>query len=212
MVVNEIFYSIQGESRFAGLPCLFIRLSGCNLRCHWCDTPYAFSEGEAMSFEQIFAALAAYPRCGLVEVTGGEPLLQPAAPRLLAELQDRGYRVLLETSGSLDLAKVPRDVVTIMDLKAPGSGEGAANRWENLDSLDHDDEIKIVLRDRSDYEWARSIIDRHHLAQRFHVALSPVHGVLPAAELSRWILEDGLDVRLNLQVHKLIWGADVRGV
>lgn len=207
--INEIFYSLQGESSRVGLPTIFIRLSGCPLRCTWCDTEYAFSGGQVMDLEAILATAGQYP-CRRVCVTGGEPLAQKACPRLLTALCDAGYDVSLETSGALDVSQVDSRVAKIMDLKAPGSGEEARNCWENLAYLTPRDELKLVLSDRRDYDWAvRQLRDRG-LARRCAVLFSPVQGHLEPAELAAWILEDGLPVRFQLQLHKVLWG-NMRG-
>ncbi len=212
MRIDEIFYSIQGEGSRRGRPCAFVRLTGCPLRCVWCDTPHAFSGGEEMETEEIVRRLQAYPT-RLVCVTGGEPLAQPAVYELLDRLLDDAWTVLLETSGALDVTEVPAAVHRIVDLKAPGSGESHRNRWSNLDDLRRHDEIKIVIADRDDYEWARRKIEEYHLTQRVEtVLLSPVHGVLDPARLAEWILQDGLPVVLQLQEHRLLWPDRTRGV
>jgi 7-carboxy-7-deazaguanine synthase len=209
--VNEIFHSIQGESTYAGMPCVFVRLTGCNLRCSWCDTEYAFEEGTAMSVDQVLAEVDRLG-CSLVEITGGEPLLQPEALDLMRALLERDYGVLLETGGSLPIESVPRGVVRIVDLKCPGSGESDRNRWENLDQLDSSDQVKFVIRDRADYEWARRVLHERELTKRCAVLFSPVHGVLDAGELAGWVLADRLPVRVQVQLHKLLWPGVSRGV
>jgi 7-carboxy-7-deazaguanine synthase len=209
--VHEIFYSLQGESTFAGLPCVLVRLTGCQMRCRWCDTEYAFYEGSWMSLEQVLAEVAAY-RCPLVEVTGGEPLLQPGTPPLLAALCDAGYEVLLETGGGLDAGGVDPRVRRIVDVKCPGSGEAENNCWANLDLLTARDEVKFVLAGEADYRWAREVVERHRLAERCPVHFSPVHGELEPADLAAWVLRDRLPVRVALQLHKLLWGGETRGV
>ena len=206
LIVNEIFHSIQGESSYAGLPCVFVRLTGCNLRCVWCDTAYAFTEGVVMSLDRILAKVQSF-HCQLVEVTGGEPLLQPAVLPLLTRLCDAGLTVLLETSGALDIAPVDPRVIKIMDLKCPGSGEATKNRYENLQHLTDRDEVKFVLADRTDYDWAKQ-----HLPPCGHVLFSPVWGQLPLQTLAEWILADRLNVRLQTQWHKHIWAPHARGV
>lgn len=211
--ITEIFHSIQGESTWAGKPCLFVRLTGCNLRCTWCDSEYTFSGGRWLTFDEIFEQLEAFPACRLVEVTGGEPLLQEAVNPFMAELLERGYTVLLETGGSLDLTPVPQAVHKIVDLKPPGSGEVARNRWENLELLAAHDEVKCVIADRADYDWSRERVLEHGLLERVAaVNFSPVFGRVSPLELTRWILADGLPIRLNLQQHKVIWPPDMRGV
>ncbi len=209
--VNEIFHSIQGESTRAGEPCVFVRLTGCNLRCVWCDTAYAFHEGTEMSLAAILEQVAAHG-CRMVEVTGGEPLLQDEVIPLLKELVARGHEVLLETGGSLPIEHVPPGVRRILDIKCPASGESARNRWENLDHLRDGDELKFVLANRGDYDWAAALIDERGLAGRCPLLFSPVHGDLPPADLAGWVLEDRLPVRVQLQLHKLLWPGVVRGV
>lgn len=212
LVVHEIYRSIQGESSFAGLPCTFVRLTGCNLRCSWCDTPQAFHGGTRMARQDVLekALSMATP---LVELTGGEPLLQAQTRPLMRELCDAGKRVLIETSGERDIGEIDPRVVRIMDLKAPGSGESARNRWQNIPLLTQNDEVKVVLLDRADYEWARDIIVREALHERVReVLLSAVHGKLDTRHLVDWVLEDQLPVRVQLQLHKYIWGADAQGV
>ncbi|MCA9483710.1 MAG: radical SAM protein [Nitrospina sp.] len=209
--ITEIFKSIQGESSYAGLPCVFVRLTGCNLRCTWCDTEYAFYGGRDMAIEDILAQIKA-TGVRLVEITGGEPLLQEEVYPLMRALLDEGHTVMLETGGSLPLDRVPEGVVKIVDLKAPGSGEEARNRWDNLQQLKAGDEIKIVLKDRTDYEWAREVIANRRLADTAPVLLSPVFETLDLKQLAEWILQDGLPVRLQTQLHKHIWGKDAIGV
>ena len=209
--VNEIFHSIQGESRHAGRPCVFVRLTLCNLRCAWCDTAYAFEEGIDLPVGAILSRVAAYGT-GYVLITGGEPLVQEGVHDLIGELCDRGYEVAVETGGSLDVSSLDRRAMVVMDLKCPGSGMSDRNRFENLDLLKPTDEVKFVLTDRVDYEWAREVIARRGLTGRFGVLLSPSHGVLHPQTLSEWILSDRLPVRLQLQIHKYIWSPDARGV
>lgn len=211
LVVHEIYVSLQGESTRAGLPCTFVRLSACHLRCSWCDTPHAFDEGERRTVDDV--AQDAHGRgVHMIEITGGEPLLQPAVFPLMSRLADLGHSVLLETSGSLDVSKVDPRVIRIVDLKCPGSGESARNRWENLDALGPRDEIKFVLADRADYEWARNTINERGLLARCPVLLSVAHGLLAPAEVARWMIEDGLEARFQLQMHKVIWDPTARGV
>lgn len=209
--IHEIYRSIQGESSHAGRPCSFVRLTGCQMRCVWCDSEHAFYEGSWRSLDEIVVAVAALG-CPLVEVTGGEPLLQPAVHPLMSRLCDQGYEVLLETGGGLDISRVDPRVGRILDVKCPGSGEAAHNRWENLDQLRAGDEVKFVLASRGDYEWARAVVAERRLAARCPVHFAPVWGALDPAELASWILEDGLAVRLGLQLHKLLWGPERRGV
>ncbi|MCH2459561.1 MAG: 7-carboxy-7-deazaguanine synthase QueE [Gemmatimonadetes bacterium] len=215
--VTEIFYSIQGESTWAGAPCTFVRLTGCPLRCSWCDTEYAFHGGSEMDLDEVVAEIASHS-CKTVEITGGEPLAQkgvfPLADRLLSE----GYIVLLETSGALDVSRLDPRVHKIMDLKCPGSMESDRNRWENLNHLTERDEIKFVIQDRTDYQWARNVIRQRELDQRVEegslraLLISPVWETIDLESLSTWILEDRLPVRLQVQMHKLIWEPDRQGV
>ena len=210
--VNEIFYSIQGESTYAGKPCVFVRLAGCDLRCSWCDTPYAFNEGRKMSVDDVVAAVDRY-LCPLVEITGGEPLLQEDVYELMERLRGAGRTVMLETGGHRPIARVPAGVVKIVDVKCPGSGEADKNNWSNLNALASSDEVKFVIKDRTDYEFARDVIARYALADRAAaVLMSPVHGVLEPRTLSEWVLADRLPARLQLQLHKYIWPPNTRGV
>lgn len=209
--INEIFHSIQGESTHAGRPCVFVRLTYCNLRCRYCDTEYAFFEGAERSIDEIVDEVARFD-CRLVEVTGGEPLIQRETAVLLSRLLEAGHEVLLETSGAWAVEDVPDGVRIIMDLKTPGSGMVARNRWENLRHLDGDDEIKFVICDREDYEWAHEVVGEHGLAERHAVLFSPAWGVVDPAELADWILADRLPVRMQLQIHKHIWSPTARGV
>ena len=212
LTINEIFHSIQGESTYAGAPCVFVRLTACDLRCTWCDTPYAFAEGRKMTVDDVVAEVKGYG-CPLVELTGGEPLLQEDVYPLLAALLESGMRVLVETGGHLSVARIPAGVVKVVDVKCPASGEAGRNHWPNLDQLTPADQVKFVIQDRADYEFARQVIARHQLDTRCAAVLcSPVHDVLAPRDLASWILADNLPVRLQLQVHKYIWGAHVRGV
>lgn len=212
LTINEIFHSIQGESTHSGRPCVFVRLTACDLRCSWCDTPYAFTEGRKMSVEDVLAEVDRFG-CDLVELTGGEPLLQKEVYPLMQRLLDAGRTVMVETGGHLSIAAVPAPVIRIVDVKCPGSGESERNHWNNLAMLTPQDEVKFVILDRADYEFARQVTAEHALVGRTAAVLfSPVHGVLSAKDLAAWILEDRLGVRLQLQAHKFIWGADVRGV
>lgn len=208
MKVNEIFKSIQGESSFQGLPCVFVRLTGCNLRCSWCDTTYAYEEGKEISIDDIIQKIESY-HTPLVEITGGEPLLQEEVYPLTQRLLDLGYKVLIETNGSLDIGRLDKRIIKILDIKCPGSGETDKIRWENLDKLSPSDEVKFVLTGREDYQWAKGIIERYRLADKVTVLLSVVYGELEPRDLARWILEDNLNVRLQLQLHKYIWGPSV---
>ena len=212
LLVHEIYVSIQGESTHAGRPCAFVRLSACDLRCAWCDTAYAFTGGTKMSIDEVVAAVEQL-RCPLVELTGGEPLLQAEAIPLMARLVALGHEVLIETGGHLPIHGLPAEVVAIVDVKCPGSGESAKMHWPNLDALRPQDEVKFVIADRADYEYARGIVRERDLASRVEaVQFSPVFGALPAADLARWIIEDHLPVRLQLQQHKYVWAPDARGV
>jgi 7-carboxy-7-deazaguanine synthase len=211
LLIHEIYRSVQGESTFAGLPCVFVRLAVCDLRCVWCDTPHAFKEGVFRSFDDVVKEALAFD-CPLVEVTGGEPLLQAEVLPLMIALANAGRTVLLETSGAADIAPVDRRVHIIMDLKCPDSGECDSNRWANLDVLKPTDEIKFVLASRRDFDWAAEIIRRHRLDQRFTVLLSPVFDAVTPQQLADWLLESGLQVRMQLQLHKQIWAPDARGV
>ena len=212
LTVNEIFHSIQGESTFVGEPCVFVRLTACDLRCSWCDTPYAFHEGQKMSIDDVLAAVDRYA-CPTVEITGGEPLLQREVYPLMDRLLADGKRVLIETGGHRSIENIPRGVIRIMDVKCPGSGEAAKMDWDNLKRLTTEDQVKFVIKDRVDYEYARDVVTREALAGRVAAVLfSPVHGVMDARQLAEWILEDRLPVRLQLQAHKFIWSPDTRGV
>jgi len=212
LTINEIFHSVQGESTYAGRPCVFVRLTACDLRCSWCDTPYAFHEGRKRSLEDVLHEVEGY-ECPLVEVTGGEPLLQEAVYPLMESLVAMGKTVLLETGGHRSTERVPADVVTILDVKCPGSGESHRNCWENLANARPHDEVKFVVKDRADYEYARDVIAQRALVGRVAaIHLSPVHGVLDPKTLSEWVLADHLPVRVQLQLHKYIWSPDTRGV
>ncbi|HET9358270.1 MAG TPA: radical SAM protein [Vicinamibacterales bacterium] len=212
LTVNEIFYSVQGESTYAGRPCVFVRLTACDLRCSWCDTEYAFHEGRKREVDEVLDDVDRY-ECPLVEVTGGEPLLQESVYPLMEGLLARGKTVLLETGGHRSTAHVPADVVTILDVKCPGSGESARNCWENLERLRPRDEVKFVVKDRADYEFARDVVCSRALGARAAaIHFSPVHGVLDPKTLSEWVLADRLPVRVQLQLHKYIWSPTTRGV
>jgi len=210
MRVTEIFHSIQGESTHAGRPCVFVRLTGCNLRCRWCDSEYTFTGGDRMTLEEVVDRVLGYG-CDLVEVTGGEPLAQAEAFELIETLCDRGLEVLIETSGSIDVSPTDPRAKLILDVKCPGSGEVHSNRWTNLALLRPHDEIKFVIADRADYEWAREVILTRGLA-RWPVLLSPVWGEMEPRLLAEWMLADRLPARFQTQLHKHIWGADARGV
>jgi len=211
LVINEIFHSIQGESSFAGMPCVFVRLTYCNIRCTYCDTEYAFYEGKEMSLDEIVAAVDAYG-CRRVEVTGGEPLFQAGVHPLMTRLCDAGYEVLVETGGSLDIAVVDPRVRRIVDFKCPSSGMEKKNLWSNAGALTARDEVKFVIGDRADYEWAKEKIALHGLAAKCPLLMSVVFGKLEPVILSEWILADKLDVRFQLQMHKYIWHPEKRGV
>ena len=211
MRVTEIFHSIQGESTFAGQPCVFVRLTGCPLRCTWCDTEYAFYGGSDVPIEAIVDRVRSYG-CSLVEVTGGEPLAQPDCPALLARLCDEGFTVLLETSGALETAGVDPRVRVILDVKCPGSRMSDRMHWPNVERLRVHDEAKFVINDRADYEWAKETVERYHIDRRCPVLFSPVFGTMDPRQLAEWVLADRLPVRYQLQLHKLIWSPDMRGV
>ena len=203
--ITEIFRSLQGESRSVGLPTVFVRLTGCPLRCGYCDTTYAFKGGEWQSIDQVLARVAAM-QTRHVTVTGGEPLAQEGTPALLAALCDAGHRVSLETSGAQDICALDPRVIRVMDLKTPGSGEQAKNRLQNIDCLRPEDQVKFVVCDEADYLWAREMIEQYQLSGRCEVLLSPVHGRQDPTELAEWLLRDGLEARFQLQLHKLLWG------
>jgi 7-carboxy-7-deazaguanine synthase len=215
--ITEIFHSIQGESTWAGLPCTFVRLTGCPLRCSWCDTAYAFHGGHKMTFDEIVATVQDHGT-PLVEITGGEPLAHRGAFALTSRLLDLGFTVLVETSGAFDVAPLDPRAHKIMDLKCPGSGEESRNLWSNLEHLTVRDEVKFVVADRADYEWARSAILQHRLDARVRngtlkaLLMSPVWGQVDYQALSGWVLEDQLPVRFQIQLHKLIWGPEATGV
>jgi 7-carboxy-7-deazaguanine synthase len=202
--ITEIFHSLQGETSRVGLPTVFIRLTGCPLRCTYCDTAYAFTGGQTVSLKEILKQVAEYaPQ--YVTVTGGEPLAQKNCPPLLSALCDEGYEVSLETGGAMDISEVDERVIRVVDIKTPASGEAAKNRWENLMLLTRHDEIKFVLCDENDYQWAKQILRQHRLAERCTVLFSPAHGTLDATQLADWILCDRLPVRMQLQMHKILW-------
>ena len=212
LTVYEIYQSVQGESTHVGRPCVFVRLAACDLRCSWCDTPYAFTGGKKMTIDDVLADVAGFS-ARLIELTGGEPLLQKDAISLMERLIAAGWEVLLETGGHLPIDDVPDEVVAIVDVKCPGSGEAARMHWPNLDQLSRRDEVKFVIKDRADFDYAVDVIRRHDLPARVAaVLLSPVHGVLAPATLTAWLLESGVDARLQLQAHKYIWSPETRGV
>lgn len=211
LLIHEIYRSVQGESTFAGLPCVFVRLAVCDLRCTWCDTPHAFTQGEPMALDAVLERVRALGG-PVVEITGGEPLLQEEVFPLMSRLADAGNTVLLETSGTHDVGRVDRRVHIIMDLKCPDSGESAHNRWANLDVLKPTDEVKFVLASRGDFDWAADTIRRYGLDRRFGVLLSPAFGLVSPLDLAGWLLESGLQVRMQLQLHKYVWDPKARGV
>ncbi len=209
--VTEIFYSIQGESTRAGEPCVFVRLTGCPLRCAWCDTAYAFHGGVEMSLDAVLEQVRGYG-CSLVEVTGGEPLAQSAALALLTRLCEEGFEVLLETSGAVDIAPVDARAAVILDVKCPGSAMDDRMCWDNLRHIRRNDQVKFVIGDRGDYDWAVDVMKRYQLAERCPVLLSPVFGGQAVRPLAEWILQDRLPVRLQVQLHKFIWDPNARSV
>jgi 7-carboxy-7-deazaguanine synthase len=211
LLVHEVYRSVQGESTFAGLPCVFVRLAVCDSRCAWCDTPHAFNQGEWRDADDLVGQVLAFG-CPLVEFTGGEPLLQDGVLPLMARLADAGRTVLLETSGAHDVGPVDRRVHVVMDLKCPDSGECAGNRWANLDVLKPTDQVKFVIASRRDFDWAAAVVREHRLDRRFVVLLSPVFGAVTPLELATWLLASGLQVRMQLQMHKFIWDPQARGV
>lgn len=211
MRVTEIFFSIQGESTHAGMPCVFVRLTGCSLRCGYCDTTYSYSGGQEMPLNDVLARVSSYP-ARVVEVTGGEPLEQEEVYPLMNALLDNGFTVLLETGGHIGIERVPRQVIKILDIKTPGSDEGHTFHWENITLAEAHDEFKFVLTSRADYEWSRDVVRREFRQRPNPILFSPSYEQLAAKDLAEWILEDDLPVRLQLQIHKYIWGPKVRGV
>lgn len=209
--INEIYKSIQGESSHTGLPCVFVRLTGCSLRCSYCDTEYAFHAGKEMTLTDVVAAVEGFG-ISLVEITGGEPLMQKEVYPLMRTLLEKNYTVMLETGGSFPVNEVPGRVIKIMDLKCPGSGEDSRNNYENLRLLTPRDEVKFVILDRADYDWSKKILNEYSIHKKTQVLFSPVHETLDLKYLAQWILEDNLPVRLQTQLHKVIWSKDVIGV
>jgi len=210
MKINEIFKSIQGESTYMGVPALFIRASGCNLRCSYCDTKYAYNEGKEVPVDELLKITDSY-NIKYVCITGGEPLLQKDTPELIEKLLDKGYKVILETSGNQDIGRVKDGAIIVMDIKCPSSGESKKNNWLNIDKLKSNDQVKFVIGNREDYDWAKRIIKKCGLTEKANVLMSVVYDELAPNELIEWILEDNLNVRFQPQLHKLIWGKDVRG-
>ncbi len=211
MRITEIFFSIQGESSHVGKPCVFVRLTGCSLRCVYCDTKYSYGGGREMALDEVLSVVAGYPS-KLVEVTGGEPLEQEQVYPLMTSLLDRGYTVMLETGGHINISRLPKAVIKIIDIKCPDSHEGHKMCWENIDLAQPHDEFKFVISSRTDYDWSKNIY-RERLSDKPNTVLfSPSHDEVPAIDLARWILDDGLPIRLQLQLHKYIWGPEVRGV
>jgi 7-carboxy-7-deazaguanine synthase len=212
MKISEVFYSIQGESSYAGYPCIFVRLAGCNLRCRYCDTTYAFDQGEEVPLEALLSRVVQY-NCQRIEITGGEPLLQEEIYPFTHQLLDKGYKLLLETNGSLDISRLDTRIIRILDLKCPGSGMDQTIYWDNLKFLTPHDQVKFVLSNYDDYLWAKEVIEQHSLDKIVPTILfSPANPVLLPATLAEWILNDGLDIRLNLQLHKYIWPDKTKGV
>jgi 7-carboxy-7-deazaguanine synthase len=211
LMIHEIYRSLQGESKFTGLPCVFVRLAVCDSRCSWCDTPHAFNQGEVMSLDSVVEQVRAFD-CGMVLITGGEPLLQAEVLSLMAQLSDAGLVVCIETSGAHDINGIDPRVHIVMDLKCPGSGEVAGNHWPNLDALKPSDEIKFVVAGKTDFDWAQDTIFKHRLDRRCNLLFSPVWDVVTPHELSAWLLDSGIEARLQLQIHKYIWDPQQRGV
>ncbi len=209
--VTEIYKSIQGEGSYAGFPCIFIRLTGCNLRCTWCDTEYGYFGGKEFSLEEIIKKVEEL-NCQLVEITGGEPLMQSETPELAQTLLALGYQVLLETGGSLDISVVPKEVVRIVDMKCPGSGMSEKNLYKNLDYMTKNDEVKFVVKNREDFDWSVKLIQQYQLETRTKILISPVFGVVNLEELAQWLLDAKVNARMQVQLHKIIWGAEKTGV
>lgn len=209
--INEIFKSIQGETSYAGMPCIFIRLMGCNLRCGYCDTTYAYEDGVEMSINSILESISGF-NTKLVCITGGEPLLNKDTPILINELLNKNYNVLVETNGSLDIRKIPQKAIKIMDIKCPDSNMSHEILWENINYITRSDEVKFVLNSRKDYEWTKNVIDKYKLSEITNVLIGTVFGAIPPRLAVQWILEDNLNVRFQLQLHKYIWEPQTRGV
>ncbi len=211
MKINEIFKSIQGETLYQGLPFLFIRVTGCNLRCKWCDTTYAYEEGEEYSVQELLNVIDA-SRCRYIMITGGEPLIHKETLTLVKELIKKNYTVLIETNGSIDISSLPEKAIKVMDIKCPGSGMDRAMRWENIEYLSSEDEIKFVISDYEDYLWMKDIINKHDLTGRCSITVSPAFNILSPRELAEWIINDSLHVRFQLQIHKYIWNDKKRSI
>ncbi|MBI45244.1 MAG: 7-carboxy-7-deazaguanine synthase [Candidatus Marinimicrobia bacterium] len=211
LMINEIYHSIQGESSYSGRPCIFIRLTYCNLRCSYCDSEHTFYEGEELTIEEILEKIKEYP-CNLVEVTGGEPLFQKNCIILLQKLVENKYEVLLETSGSLSIESVPKQVINIIDFKCPSSKMVKKNLWENINYLKKDDEIKFVIADKEDYVWAKNKISEYELTKKSNILMSPAYNEIESKKIVDWILRDNLNVRFQIQLHKEIWDPDKKGV
>ena len=209
--ITEIYRSVQGEGRHAGYPCVFVRLTGCNLRCTWCDTEYGYNGGKDLSIEQVLEEVRAL-KTNLVEVTGGEPLLQEETPQLVDLLLENGYTVLIETAGSIDISCVSKKAVRIVDMKCPGSGMLDKNLYKNLDLVTDKDEVKFVIKDKADFDWAVNLIKKHDLESKTQILISPVYGEMDQEKLTEWLLESGINARLQVQLHKIIWGPDKTGV
>ncbi len=209
--INEIFFSIQGESTLAGRPCVFVRLTYCNLRCSYCDTEYAFFEGQEMQIGEIIREVRKY-NCPLVEITGGEPLIQENVYALMTALCEGGFEVMVETGGHMDVSRIDQRVRRIIDIKCPSSGESEKVYWKNLEILNDRDELKFVIGDRKDYNWAKTVIEKHHLGDQYTILFSPVYGKMDNRRLAENILKDHLPVRMQLQMHKYIWSPETRGV
>ena len=212
LLVNEIFYSLQGESLYSGRPCVFVRLTGCNLRCTYCDTQYAYEKGEKMEINRIMRRVSGF-KCRLIEITGGEPLIQRETPLLVSRLLDNGYIVMMETNGSLDISRVDPRCIKVLDMKCPSSNESKKNDMKNLKKLNSKDQIKFVIGNHADYTFAKSVISSH--CPDFpgnQILFSPVYGIMPPAVLAEWILQDHLNVRLHLQIHKYIWPGKEKGI
>ena len=209
--INEIYYSIQGESTFTGLPCIFIRLTYCNLRCTYCDSEYTFHEGSDMTIDEIISKIKDYP-CNLIEVTGGEPLFQKNCIQLLEKLVELKYDILLETSGSLSIKDVPKQIINIIDFKCPSSNMEKKNYWENINYLNKKDEIKFVIGNREDYDWAKNKISEYNLLNKCTILMSPTYNEINPKTIAEWILKDGIDIRFQIQLHKEIWEESTRGV